>query len=74
MVKVERAHLKNLNELALLFDKYRVFYNRESDIDAAKFFLRERMETKESVIFVSVNDETKMTGFTQLYPDRKSVV
>ena len=68
MVKVERAHLKNLNELALLFDKYRVFYNRESDIDAAKFFLRERMETKESVIFVSLNDETKMTGFTQLYP------
>ena len=44
MIKVERANLKNLNELALLFDKYRVFYNRASDIAAAKIFLRERMK------------------------------
>ena len=68
MIKIEQATHNDLDKLAILFDNYRVFYQKASDIASAKIFLRERMEAKESVIFVSLNEEKIMTGFTQLYP------
>ena len=72
MIKIEQATDKDLDKLALLFDKYRVFYQKASDIDAAKDFLRERMKANESVVFVSFDGENVMTGFTQLYPSFSS--
>jgi GNAT superfamily N-acetyltransferase len=68
MIKIEQASVIHLNELATLFDQYRVFYKKSSDIEAAKQFLKERIEAKESVIFISFNDKNVITGFTQLYP------
>ncbi len=68
MIRIEQATTKDLDELAILFDKYRVFYKKTSDVDAAKDFLRERMAANESVIFVSFDEANVMTGFTQLYP------
>ncbi|WP_322971725.1 GNAT family N-acetyltransferase [Faecalibacter sp. LW9] len=62
------AHLQHLDELTLLFDAYRQFYDKPSDIDAAKSFLTDRMENQESVIYCSVNEENQITGFVQLYP------
>ncbi|HEY4539415.1 MAG TPA: GNAT family N-acetyltransferase [Faecalibacter sp.] len=62
------AHLHHLDELTLLFDAYRQFYDKPSDIDAAKSFLTDRMENQESVIYCSVNEENQITGFVQLYP------
>lgn len=67
MTKIEIATIHHLERLSALFDQYRVFYKKDSDKVAAKNFLRERIEKKESVIFVS-SDENGMTGFTQLYP------
>ena len=68
MTKVEQATLKNVDELAVLFDQYRVFYQKPTDLAAAKKFLRERLERDESIAYVSFNDKNAMTGFTQLYP------
>ncbi|MBK5279388.1 MAG: GNAT family N-acetyltransferase [Bacteroidia bacterium] len=68
MIKVEKATLKHLDDLSVLFDQYRIFYQKVSDITSAKIFLKDRMEKNESVIFVSFNNENIMTGFTQLYP------
>jgi len=65
---VRKAELKDLEAIANLFDQYRVFYKKESDIEGAKFFLKERMAKGESQIFVALNNEGKMTGFTQLFP------
>lgn len=67
MIKIKQAHSSHLNALARLFDAYRVFYKKESNLDAAKRFLNERMQQKESMIFVALLEE-QLVGFTQLYP------
>jgi GNAT superfamily N-acetyltransferase len=68
MVKIEHATLKDVTELASLFDQYRVFYKKPSDIEAAKKFLKDRIQAFESVIYVAYADKNVMVGFTQLYP------
>lgn len=65
---IRPANKKDLNALALLFDAYRVFYKRASDIDAAKAFLAERLENKDSELFIAENEDQILVGFTQLYP------
>ncbi|MEP2670164.1 MAG: GNAT family N-acetyltransferase [Cyclobacteriaceae bacterium] len=65
---IRKAELGDLRSLAVLFDEYRVFYKKDSDILSAQSFLKERIEKNESEIFVSFNEEGIMTGFTQLYP------
>lgn len=65
---IRKAELSDLRSLAELFDQYRGFYKKESDLGNAQSFLKERIEGNESEIFVSFNDEEIMTGFTQLYP------
>ncbi|OCA81270.1 GNAT family N-acetyltransferase [Pseudobacillus wudalianchiensis] len=69
---VYQATQEDLNEVAELFNSYRIFYEQPSDMEAAKRFIRERLEKKESVIFVAV-EEDKYMGFTQLYPSFSSV-
>ncbi len=68
MGKIKRAILSDVNELSILFDNYRVFYEKESDIAGAKEFLQQRIENNESVIFLCVTDENVIAGFVQLYP------
>ena len=65
---IRPANTKDLNALAQLFDAYRVFYRRTSDIDAAKTFLADRLENKDSELFVAENEDCTLVGFTQLYP------
>ena len=67
-MKIEKATLSDLEELNELFDGYRVFYEKESDKQTSKAFLKERIEQNESVIFISRNDDGVATGFVQLYP------
>ena len=62
-----KATVKDLNQVAILFDKYRVFYRKESNIEEAKVFLKERIENNDSEIFVAEN-ENQLIGFVQLYP------
>jgi len=64
---VRPATENDLEQLCHLFDAYRVFYRKTSDIEAAHKFLKDRIEKKESVIYVDEENE-KLTGFTQLYP------
>ncbi len=59
-----------------LFDKYRVFYKKESDLAVAEYFIQQRLSNNESVIFVAlaeVNGTIVPAGFTQLYPIYSSV-
>ncbi|HEY5691961.1 MAG TPA: GNAT family N-acetyltransferase [Cyclobacteriaceae bacterium] len=66
-MNIRKAELMDLNYLAELFDQYRVFYKKNSDVESTRLFLKTRIKKKESEIFVSFNNEGKMTGFTQLY-------
>lgn len=72
--RIVRADLSHLDGLTTLFDGYRQFYRKPSDPDAARAFLKERMELDESVIFVaSLPESGGLVGFTQLYPFFSSV-
>ncbi|MEN4762345.1 GNAT family N-acetyltransferase [Chryseobacterium sp. C39-AII1] len=62
-----KVEIKDIDQLAELFDQYRIFYHKDSDISAAKKFLTERIENKDSEIFVA-ESEGELVGFVQLYP------
>jgi GNAT superfamily N-acetyltransferase len=64
---VRRAKKKDLEQLSVLFDKYRIFYKQKGDIATAKLFLKKRMKRQESVIFVA-EKKKELIGFTQLFP------
>ena len=72
MYTLQKATPEHLEKLAPLFDAYRVFYKKESDLKAAKKFLEERLSKNESVVFMVYEGE-KALGFTQLYPLFSSV-
>lgn len=62
-----KADIQDLAQLAELFDQYRIFYHKDSDIPAAEKFLNERIENNDSEIFVA-EKEGVLVGFVQLYP------
>ena len=71
-MEIRLANLKDLEGLAFLFDRYRIFYGQDSDLEAAKEFLCDRFQNGDSVIFIACENEQAI-GFTQLYPSFSSV-
>ncbi|MDM5154780.1 GNAT family N-acetyltransferase [Bacillus sp. DX1.1] len=71
-MKIYEATIEDLEGVASVFNNYRTFYRQESNVEAAKTFLRKRIEHNESVIFVAVEDGEYL-GFTQLYPSFSSI-
>lgn len=71
-IEVRQASLADLDALAGLFDEYRRFYGGESDLPAAKAFLRARFDHGESTMFIA-HDRTSPVGFAQLYPSFSSL-
>ncbi|KNB61146.1 GNAT family N-acetyltransferase [Chryseobacterium sp. Hurlbut01] len=67
MNNTRKATIQDLSQLAKLFDQYRVFYHKESDILSAENFLKERIEKQDSEIYVA-ESEGVLIGFVQLYP------
>jgi len=66
-MQVREAKLSDLENLSDLFNSYRMFYGKKSDLKIAEEFLRSRIENKDSKIFVcDLNNE--LSGFVQLYP------
>lgn len=65
---IRKATIEDISQLAVLFDAYRVFYEKASDIARATSFLSERIRNSESVIFVAEDEEKTICGFVQLYP------
>jgi len=71
-ITIRQAVLSDLEALAPLFDGYRQFYGRPSDLQAATEFLSARFNHGESVLFIA-HEGHKAIGFTQLYPSFSSV-
>ena len=67
MKSTRKAETKDLEMLSQLFDEYRVFYHKESNINDAKVFLNERIAQQDSEIIV-VEENQILVGFVQLYP------
>lgn len=70
-IEIKRIELNEANLVVGLFNQYRIFYGKFSDLGMAKGFIDARLENNESVIFVAL-DEGKPVGFTQLYPKYSS--
>ena len=69
---IRQALLSDLEALASLFDGYRQFYGRASDIHVAREFLLARFDHGKSVLFIALESGDPV-GFTQLYPSFSSV-
>ncbi len=65
---IKRATIKDLSNVVQLFDNYRVFYKRESDLIGAKTFIQERLKNDDSVIYIAEGRNKQGIGFVQLYP------
>lgn len=74
MVDVRQASIFDLDLIAPLFDQYRQFYRRPSDLALSRQFLRDRFEHDESVIFLAFTADGAAVGFTQLYPSFASAL
>lgn len=71
-ITVRQAVLSDLEALAPLFDGYRQFYGRASDVHAVREFLLARFNHGESALFIAFEGSAPI-GFTQLYPSFSSV-
>ena len=72
LISTRQASISDLDAIAPLFDAYRQFYGKMTDLGAAHTFLSNRLKQDESVIFLAFQDELAI-GFTQLYPTFSSV-
>jgi GNAT superfamily N-acetyltransferase len=66
-MNIIRAQARDVDLIAPLFDAYRQFYKADSDIQASRKFILERLTNDESVIFLVMEGEQAL-GFVQLYP------
>ena len=72
-VSIQQATLRDLEDLVPLFDAYRQFYGRSSDLKLAREFLSARLSLAESVVLVARNTLGAALGFVQLFPSFSSV-
>ena len=71
-ISVRQAILSDIEALVPLFDGYRQFYGRESDLRGAREFLLARFNHGESTVFIA-HEAGVAVGFAQLYPSFSSV-
>ncbi len=67
-----QASTEHLDDLLPLFDGYRIFYRQESNKQAVRNFLKERLTKQDTIIYIAYLDD-KAVGFTQLFPSFSSV-
>ncbi len=72
-MRIIKISLEQLSLAAPMFDAYRQFYKKESDLVAATNFLRERLVNNESAIFLAIDEQDEAIGFMQLYQGFSSV-
>ena len=73
IIRTRIATLADLDVIAPLFDAYRQFYEKASDLALAKSFIGDRLQSNESVVLLASNEVQQVVGFCQLYPTFCSV-
>jgi len=71
-IAIRKAIASDISSLSHLFDLYRIFYNKKTDLEAVYKFLSERLNANDSEILLAENDQSTIVGFTQLYPSFSS--
>lgn len=72
-IRTRIATISDLDDVALLFDAYRQFYQQVPALAKARRFIQERIQNRESVILLATREDQKIVGFCQLYPSFCSV-
>ncbi len=75
-VSIIEAGMHEIDLVVPLFDQYRMFYERASDLNLARRFLRARVQHRDSVIFLATTGkgaDQLGVGFALLYPSFNSV-
>ena len=67
------ANETHQDELARLFNLYRIFYEQEDNYESAYEFIKQRIINQESIVFLSCKSTNNFNGFVQLYPSFCSV-
>jgi ribosomal protein S18 acetylase RimI-like enzyme len=71
--EIRQVRIDDIDSIVPLFDAYRVFYGKPSDLAGAREFLMARLVNRDSVIFLAETHERRVpAGFTQLYPSFSS--
>ena len=70
-ITARQAVFSDLEEVAQLFNLYRVFQGKANDLPAARAFLKARFDHGESVVFMA-HEGAVPVGFAQLYPSYSS--
>jgi ribosomal protein S18 acetylase RimI-like enzyme len=70
---LRRAQRGDVDRVAPLFDAYREFYGRPSDLPLARQFLEERLARRESIVLLATDGSGTGVGFVQLFPSHSSV-
>ena len=65
--KIIEAESKNVEQVGKLFDLYRQFYKYDSNLIVSTNYIKDRINNKESKIFIAINDKNEAIGFVQLY-------
>ncbi|MEO2031102.1 MAG: GNAT family N-acetyltransferase [Planctomycetaceae bacterium] len=71
-IEIVHALPDHTDDLAPLFDAYRCWYGKSSDLAGAQGFIRQRLTSNESEIFFA-RRQHQPVAFTQLYPTFSSV-
>jgi GNAT superfamily N-acetyltransferase len=75
-IEIKKIEKEEAGIVVELFNQYRIFYKQESDITVAARYIQDRLNNKESIVFVAFlveNNKSIPVGFTQLYPSYSSV-
>lgn len=72
-MRILRAGLDEVDEVAPLFNDYRRFYGQVDDLAGCSRFIRDRIANEESTVFLARGIDGDAVGFTQLYPSFCSV-
>ncbi len=63
---IQQITTNTLSDIINLFDQYRIFYKKESDLHTAESYLSERLANNEAIIFAYYETE-KPVAFTLCY-------
>ena len=66
-IKIIEAKKENINQVGKLFDLYRQFYKYESNIQKSTNYISDRINNKQSTIFLAIAENDNPAGFVQLY-------
>lgn len=73
MMHVRRAGVADVPRVAPLFDQYRQFYGKPSDLAIGAQFLSDRLTREESIVLLAEADGGDIRGFAQIFPSFSSV-